>query len=197
MQLAAALTQYAEVLRKQTKVDESLEMHRQALAIYLECNQREKKMQDAKMQDAEGATSRRLSPSKYTKRRMSTSMLAHMNSEIEIQLSNCYTFIGCCLASKKMAKEAGMQHQQALWIRNKYLSGMHPMLSESLNYVGEAMLMQGQPSKSLPFLIRALAVRKIAFGPDHPAVAHVLGLLASAQRSLGRFIESRGCFLEW
>ena len=90
-----------------------------------------------------------------------------------------------------------MQHEQALWIRNKYLSGMHPLLSESLNYVGEAMLMQDQPSKSLPFFIRALAVRRVAFGPDHPAVAHVLGLLASAQRSLGRFIESRGCFLEW
>jgi tetratricopeptide (TPR) repeat protein len=81
MLLASALTQYAEVLRKQTKVDESLEMHKQALAIYIQCSKREKK----KAQDSESANSRGLSPGKYRKRRMSTSSIAQMKSEIEVR----------------------------------------------------------------------------------------------------------------
>mmetsp|Transcript_22021 Transcript_22021/g.45872 ORF Transcript_22021/g.45872 Transcript_22021/m.45872 type:complete len:1993 (-) Transcript_22021:215-6193(-) len=194
LRLAKALTQYAEVLRKQMKIEESLEMHQQALEIFIRINKEEKEAQ----KEALMMNSKKQKKNKRQKltRRFSTSSMELKNSEIEVELSNCYTFIGCCFASKKMAKEAGEKHEQALWIRNKHLSGMHPMLSESLNYVGEAMLMQGHPSKSLPFFIRALAVRRVAYGDDHPAVAHVLGLLASAQRNLGRFTESKMSFLE-
>ena len=132
----------------------------------------------------------------FVNHRFSTSNIEINNSVMEVQLSYVYTYIGCCLASKNLGKEAGEKHEQALRLRMKHLSAMHPLLSESLNYVGEAMLLLGQESKSIPFFIRALAIRRIAFGDGHPAVAHVLGLLASAQRNLGRFGESRINFKE-
>ena len=181
LELAHCLSQYAELLRKQQKIDESMALHQEALDICLHNYENHASPKHKRSQ---------------LKRRYSLSNFEIEGSKMEVQLSDCQTCIGCCLASKKMPKEAGMRHQEALKFREKHLSPMHPLLSESLNYVGEAMLNQQQPSKALPYFIRALGIRKVAFGPGHPAVAHVLGLLACALRALGRFEEAHIRFVE-
>ena len=144
LRLASALSQYAEVLRKQLQINESMEMHQEALHICLSNYHSQKSS---------------LNKSKLH-RRYSLSSFEIQGSKIEVQLSDAHTCIGCCLSSKKEPKLAGRKHQEALKFREKHLSAMHPLLSESLNYVGEAMLNQNQPSNALPYFIRALSIRR-------------------------------------
>jgi|NorSeaMetagenome_1021524.scaffolds.fasta_scaffold230230_1 hypothetical protein len=45
LKIGNALSQYAEVLRKETNVEASLKMHKQALEIYLHNNDEERNLQ--------------------------------------------------------------------------------------------------------------------------------------------------------
>ena len=220
LKMSDSLTLYGEFLRKQQRIEEAMEIHQEALNIRLgevmglamgqshgghrkhehpaeaSCSVRSRGGAEGIGGNTTEIAHGRAGSVSSRVRKKSVSALEQSSSQLEIKLSDSYTFIGCCLANKKEPIEAAKRHQEALRLRVKHLSGVHPLLSESLNYVGEAMLLQGHSDLALPYFIRALAIRLVAFGSKHPSVAHVLGLTAAAQTKLHRFHEATLNFVQ-
>jgi tetratricopeptide (TPR) repeat protein len=175
VKLSDSLALYAELLRKRQNIDDAMVMHEEALSIRLAeamgmamgqshvggspSSSKAKAIRghldsfDELPHSSTRSRGKSGEPSlRSPQRKKSVSALEQSSSQLEIKLSDSYTFIGCCLAAKKRPVEAAKKHQEALRLRVKHLSGVHPLLSESLNYVGEAMLLQGYPDHALPYV---------------------------------------------
>jgi len=65
-----------------------------------------------------------------------------------------------------------------------------PLVSYSLQYLGELYVSQHKFAEAAPLLTEAITIREKGHGPNHPAIAELLEPYATALRGLGRGAEA-------
>src|SRR5690606_20580940 len=90
-------------------------------------------------------------------------------------LASVYSDIGSLAEARALTEEA-------LALREQWLSENDPKVAESLRNLGSILTTSGELVAARPHLERALAISENALGPDHPEVGmalHMLGVLES------------------
>lgn len=66
----------------------------------------------------------------------------------------------------------------------------------SLNYCADALQALKRGCEGIPLSMHAVKIRKVVFGPNHPAYAHSLSVLASCYHQVGRSFDALGLLKE-
>lgn len=195
------VTTLATLKQAQSKYDEAVEMFERALPIARANKEKHTRVWLAH-HVASCAEIHRKSGDLQRARALHTEALGYRELAVEeqsctiLELALSFTQLGCTLSGLGDHHRACGLHRKALAARAEHLDFCHALVSESLNYCADALQALRKGGEGIPLGLHAVEIRKVVFGPHHPAYAHALSVLASCYHSVGRSFDSLGLLKE-
>ncbi|MHC5062926.1 MAG: tetratricopeptide repeat protein [Planctomycetota bacterium] len=190
-EMAMAWSIVARSLSPQGRIDEAIEAHGKALALY------ERLVGEDNLQAGTAANNLAIllaDQKRYEEAeplyRRSLENSRRWRGPDHVDHSAIVNNLANVLGNVGQMEEAMRLHEEALEIQRRKLPADHPMIAATLHGMGTNLWRQGRSREAEPLIREALEIRERHFGADHIAVASSLSTYGILLNELGRAEEA-------